>query len=265
MAELRTPLEIAVQSGDLPGVQRQFQRGATPNDRNHLGIPVLFDALRRNELTLLTLFDRAGVCWQQPYNTGGYTPLVYACLYCELEVVRYLCEQGQSIDQCTAHGVRGIHVAVQRPTLEVAQFLHEAGANLFAETGQGESALLISLRCKANLAAFHWLLQRYGSAGRDLSPLVLPCLAHLLEQQRPDAVQAAAALLPLVAQVPGETALGDYLRQPGNYASTALRPLSIALDSRLSRQLFALLRAEALSRQTQGAPVITRWHSPGHL
>ncbi|MEM9742314.1 MAG: ankyrin repeat domain-containing protein [Pseudomonadota bacterium] len=267
MSELRTPLELATQRGDPAAVVARFEAGDRPSDLNHMGIPVFFDALRSNRLDTLAVFLDAGVDLYLPYNRGGYTPFVYACLYCDIATVRWLHAQLANVDQQTEQGVRGIHVAVQRHDLTVARFLYSQGADLFAPTAKGEPPLLISLRSRHGLAAFMWLLDCYARAGEPLDQLVLPCLAYLLEKQHPDAVAAAAAIIDRVSRFPTETAVRAHLSQPGNYAVASVRPLSDSLESRISAAVFALLRSQRLSRSLLARPAAsdTTWQTPGDL
>ncbi|MEM7077830.1 MAG: hypothetical protein AAF513_04285 [Pseudomonadota bacterium] len=70
MTELRTPLEIAIISGDLAAVDDRLACGDAPGDRNHLGIPVLYDALRSNNLAILELLHKVGADWAIPLQSG---------------------------------------------------------------------------------------------------------------------------------------------------------------------------------------------------
>ena len=249
MSELRTPLEIALLDRDTAAVATRLAAGDSPQDPNHLGIPVLYDGLRSNDRRLLKLLDDAGADWAIPYNPGGFTPLIYASLHCELATVRWLVEQvGQALSQRTAQGIGVMHVSVQREDVSIARYLYEQGADAFVETAHGESPLLISLKSKHGLTLFRFMLERYAQSGRSLAEKALPCLGYIVERQQPDAVDALGALLPFLAQIPSEAELRDFMAQRGNYAATPYRTLAATLDGPLSAALFARIKAERVAR-----------------
>ncbi len=257
---------MALTARDPQAVAARLSAGDSAQDLNHLGIPALYDGLRSNHATVLKLLDAAGADWSTPYNEGGFTPLIYASLHCELATVRWLVERGQAVDQRTAQGVGVMHVSVQRNSPEIARYLYERGADAFAETVHGETPLLISLKAKHGLGLFEFMLQCYADNGVSMAPRLLPCLGCVFEKQQPDAVEAVKALLPFAETVPAEADLRAYMAQPGNYASTPFRTLETTLNSRLSRTLFALLKAERVARASGGsaspAPV---WRGFGGL
>ncbi|MEM1437265.1 MAG: ankyrin repeat domain-containing protein [Pseudomonadota bacterium] len=270
MSELRTPLELALIERDAEAAAARLAAGDSPMDLNHSGIPVLYDGLRSNSPLLLELLDRAGADWATPYNEGGFTPLIYAALHCELVTVRWLIEHGQSPLQRTPQGVGVMHVSVQRSSPEVARYLYQQGADAFAETVHGESPLLISLRSKQGLDLFRFVLACYEEQGQSLAAKLMACLRCVLESQQPDAVAAAAALLPLAETVPTEGELRAYMSRPEERAfTTPFRSLATTLDSRLSRAVFALLKAERVSRacgpETVEGPQAARWRGHGGL
>lgn len=234
--------------GDLDGVLERLALGDSPQAPTHLGIPVLFEALRSNVLEVIDAFDRAGADWSTPYNEGGFTPLIYASLHCALPTVRWLLEHGQAVTQTTRTGVGVMHVAVQRERTDVARHLREQGADPFAATAQGELPLLISLKSKGGLAMFHFMLSCYAGAGRSLDAELLPCMALLFDRQEADAVERMQALLSHAARLPDQADLRAYMAVPGNAPSQSFRPLEQTLASRRSSALFALLKAERISR-----------------
>ena len=223
--------------------------GDHPKDFNHLGIPVLFDGLRSNNLEVLELLHQAGADWSTPYNQGGFTPLIYASLHSNLDTVRWLIAKGQDISQRTLQGVSAMHVAVQRETTEIAEFLYAQGADPFLETDHGESPLLISLKAKCSLAMFQFILSCYESRNEPVEPKLLACLARIFDRQQADAVSAVKTLLVHATEVPTEDTLREFMAEPGNYAASPFRTLERTLSTKLSSQMFALLRSERLGRR----------------
>lgn len=259
-------MEIAVQARDETAVAACLAAGDSPMDLNHLKIPVLFDALQSNSTALLELLDTAGADWSTPYNDGGFTPLIYASLHSELTTVKWLVERGEALQQRTAQGIGVMHVAAQRAGPEIAQYLYDRGADPFTPTEHGESPLVLSLQSKHGLRLFRFLLGCYRNRGRSVTAELLPCLIALFKTQRDDAVEALQALMPLIEKVPGDAELRAALGAPENRVANPFRSLDATLTSRLSRALFALLKAERVARSCpgswHGAP---RWQGPQGL
>ena len=261
-------MEIAVQEQNLAAIRQRLTQGDTPQDHNHLGIPVLYDALRTNNRDILEAFQSARADWNTPYNHQGYTPLVYASLYCEQGTIEWLLEHGQSIRQKTARGISVLHVAAQRGDLAIARFLHHHGADPFAATEHNEVPLLVSLKAKRGLSVFKMLLACYEQQHQSIGPLVMTCLTHILEKQQPEAIETVHALLPFIESIPTEQQIRAHMLTPGNYSSFLLRSIENTLESRLSAAIFALLRSEQLIRNSTPATPYSntkRWQDNGGL
>ena len=235
-------------AADAAAVVERLEAGEHPHSPTHLGIPVLFEGLRSNALDVVEALDRAGTDWSTPYNEGGFTPLIYASLHCALPTVAWLVERGQPVTQTTPSGVGVLHVAAQRPDPTVAHFLHDAGADPFAETQQGEIPLLISLKSKGGLAMFRFMLQCYADADRMLDEALMPCLARILDRQDADAVARVRALMPHATHLPSEAEIRAFMGRPGQAPSLSFRTLEQTLSSRASAAVFALLKAERIAR-----------------
>ncbi|MEM9255186.1 MAG: ankyrin repeat domain-containing protein [Pseudomonadota bacterium] len=248
MPELRTPLEIATQSSDLPAIQARLVQGDTPQDLNHLGIPVLYDALKTNRLDIMDSLDAAGLDLSTPYNQNGYTPLIYACLFCEIGVVDWLLAKGLDINEKTSLGISPMHVAAQRGEPSIATHLYNLGADVFCRTRHGESPLLVSLTSRRGLDVFKFILQCYRHNEREVGSDLMRCIAYVFEKQHAQAINAVIALLPFAVELPNEPAIRQYMSQPGNYSSAGIRSLDNTLNTSLSRALFALLKSERISR-----------------
>lgn len=267
MSEFRTKLEIIIQQQrftDLVDyVEDQVGSGNIAaylnQQKNHLGIPIFYDALKTNNLEIISYLLAQGVSLSEPYNEGGYTPFVYACLYCQLATIELIVKENINVNQQTDSGITGFHVAAQRGNLEILEYLFNIGASPFIRTQQGETALLVSLKSQQGLAAFKWLLKCYlqvqgkqapqVNSPENLQALVLPCLAYIIEKQQPDALEAATVLVPYIAELPDGQSISEYMSLPGNYSSTPLRSLDSTLASRTSEAIFSLLKAERLARK----------------
>ena len=252
MQALNTPLEVATVQQDHAAIKQRFALGDTPQDLNHMGIPVLYDALKTNDLTTLGLFFDAGMDLTLPYNQDGYIPFVYACLYCELATVAWLVDTGVDVNLRTAMGISAMHVAAQRGDLAIIKYLYQHGAQVFCYSKNQESPLYVSLTAKKSLAVFRFLLQCYHDQQRSIDDDLMPCIAYIFDKQHTDGVDALAALLPFAAYVPEAADIHAYLSIPGNCSSTVLKSLDITLNSKLSNALFALLKAERVRRASGG-------------
>ncbi|MEM7077831.1 MAG: hypothetical protein AAF513_04290 [Pseudomonadota bacterium] len=174
-------------------------------------------------------------------------------------------DTGQDVNQRTVAGIGVMHVAVQRQSAEIAQLVYGRGADPFAESRHGESALLLSLQAKNRLATFTFMLQCYIDAQRSLAPKLMACLARIFDTQQADGLTALQALLPLADEIPSEAAVREYMSLPGNYASGAFRSLDRTLASRLSRSLFALMKAERVGRTSgRDGPQVLPDQTPRH-
>lgn len=249
MQQIATPLEKAILSRDITAIRHCLNNSAGVNDNNHLGIPVIFDALKTNDVEIISLLLEKGVNLNHPYNKGGFTPFIYACFYCSLTTIQLLHQQNIDINQRSEQGVTAVHVAVQRGEVSILEWLFNKGASIFATTNHGEIPLIIALKAKNGLPAFQWILARYAEQHCSLEPYTLSCFAYIFEKQQPDAIQATKALLPHINHIPSEEEIAAFMNQPGNYASSPLRSLTDTLDTDLSQTLFALLKSESLSRK----------------
>jgi ankyrin repeat protein len=252
MQILSTPLESAVQEKDLDSVKHYFTLGDSPQDLNHLGIPVLYDALKSNDLALLDLFYDSGMDLTQPYNQNGFTPFIYACLYCELHTIKWLAAKPIDINLATPMGISAVHVAAQRGDVEIVGFLHTKKANVFCHSNNGESPLLVSLNVSKSLSAFRFLLRCYKENNKRIDQDLMPCIAFIFDKQNKHAVDAMAALLPFAAYIPTLQEIYDYLLTRGSSSSAVTGSLERTMNSNLSGALIALLKSERIRRASSG-------------
>lgn len=249
MHQIATPLEKAILEQELEEIHYCLENGATADDKNHLGIPVIYDALKSNNPQVISLLIEKGANLSIPYNSGGFTPFIYACFYCSLNTIQLLHQYHKDINQKSEQGITAVHVAVQRGDLSILEWLYQNGGSLSSATNHGEIPLMIALKAKNGLQAFQWILNRYSEQTRSLDTYTLPCLSYIFEKQQPDAIQAAKAFLLHINHIPTQAEITHYMEQPGRYASSPLRSLPDTLNTALSQALFSLLKAEALSRK----------------
>ncbi len=252
MPILSTPLELAIQTKNLQYIQQRIALGDTPQDLNHLGIPVLYDALKSNDLSLLEVFYHAGMDLTLPYNQNGFTPFIYACLYCELQTIEWLVEKQVDINLTTPMGISAMHVAAQRGDLAVVKLLHTKKANIFCYSNNKESPLLMSLTVSKSLSVFRFLLKCYQQQQRCIDQDLMSCIAFIFNKQNKNSVDAMAALLPFAAYIPTLEEIYDYLSTQGSRSSAVLGSLDRTMNSNLSGALIALLKSERIRRASAG-------------
>jgi ankyrin repeat protein len=252
MQILSTPLESAIQQRNLDAVRQCFAHGDTPQDLNHLGIPVLYDALKSNDLMLLDIFYGVGMDLTLPYNQHGFTPFIYACLYCELQTIEWLVAKHVDINLRTSMGISAMHVAAQRGDVEVVKFLYSKNANVFCHSNNKESPLLMSLTVSKSLSVLRFLLRCYKENGQRIDEDLLPCIGFIFDKQNKHAVDAMAALLPYAAYIPTFQQIYDYLSSQGSNSSAVVGSLDRTMNSKLSGALIALLKSERIRRASMG-------------
>ena len=252
MQILTTPLESAIQKRNLDAVRQCLAYGDSPQDLNHLGIPVLYDALKSNDLILLETFYQAGMDLTLPYNQHGFTPFIYACLYCELQTIEWLVAKDVDINLCTSMGISAMHVAAQRGDVDVVKFLYSKNANIFCHSNNKESPLLMSLTVSKSLSVLRFLLVCYKENGQRIDEDLLPCIGFIFDKQNKYAVDAMAALLPYAAYIPTIQQIYEYLSSQGSNSSAVIGSLDRTMNSKLSGALIALLKSERIRRASTG-------------
>jgi ankyrin repeat protein len=252
MQILSTPLESAIQHRNLDSVRQCIAHGETPQDLNHLGIPVLYDALKSNDLLLLEVLYEAGMDLTLPYNQHGFTPFIYACLYCELHTIEWLVAKGVDINLPTSMGITAVHVAAQRGDVNVVKFLYRKQANIFCHSNNKESPLLMSLTVSKSLSVLRFLLRCYKEKAQRIDEDLMPCIGFIFDKQNKHAVNAMAALLPYAAYIPSLQEIYDYLSTQGSRSSAVIGSLDRTMNSHLSGALIALLKSERIRRASSG-------------
>ncbi|KAL4822460.1 hypothetical protein H8958_005784 [Nasalis larvatus] len=79
-------------------------------------------------------------CWTPPTPTAS-APLHQACIDENLEVVRFLVEQGATVNQADNEGWTPLHVAASCGYLDIARYLLSHGANIAAVNSDGDLPL----------------------------------------------------------------------------------------------------------------------------
>ncbi|KAK6827461.1 serine/threonine-protein kinase ripk4 [Apiospora arundinis] len=155
------PLSIAQFEGNHDMVRLLVDRGADYN--HHLywyGLTHLHVAARVGELELVRFLinDGAEVNVQA---TKRKTPLHDAVYFGQLEITKYLVNHGADIDAQTTQGKTPLYYAIRSMELEIAEYLVNHGADINVQSVKGESPL--SLTQKSNIGKMVRLFDNHGS------------------------------------------------------------------------------------------------------
>lgn len=113
---------------------------AAPNNQG-AGNAKLFTALRDGDGTTVRALARSNSGINAP-NTSGDTPLMYAAIYSNAEIVKLLIEQGADVNAKTPTGTTALMLAVG--DLEKVRLLLKKGADVNARSVTGRTPLLIA-------------------------------------------------------------------------------------------------------------------------
>ncbi len=138
----------AVEAGDLQRVQQLMSQGANVNARTRAGLTALSLAVihGHDEIALwliqqgasLDARDRSGDR-QQKYP--GYSPVHYAALYGRTRVLSAMLDAGVSVNLRDRNGYTLLMLASENGHLETVKLLLKRGADPFARSALGETAL----------------------------------------------------------------------------------------------------------------------------
>ncbi|MBW3656717.1 MAG: ankyrin repeat domain-containing protein, partial [Gemmatimonadetes bacterium] len=99
-----TPMHAAAWGADLDAVRTLLAHGADIDARNHRGVPVLHEAVRRQNTGLATLLATAGANVSDHAGDDQSTPLHWAAKDGDLELAALLVERGASVEAVDALG-----------------------------------------------------------------------------------------------------------------------------------------------------------------
>lgn len=144
-------LDIAVESGQLETVEFLLQNKADPNQTDYSGATPLQWVVGRikNDVPverrvriLKALIESGATPNQKNSNHYGYTPLINAAEFGELEMVKILLAAGADVNATNNEGITALHFA---RNAEIARFLIDAGADRNAHAG-GETPTETAIR-----------------------------------------------------------------------------------------------------------------------
>lgn len=141
-----TPLILAAQSGNLAMVRLLEDRGANPSHVTLSGSTAALQAAHFGRLAVLRHLLTKNRQLLELANYHHTTPLMRASQEGHLEVVKFLCEMGASVNRKNMQAMTALMLAAQRGNANVCQYLIQEGADLNAMTQQASTSLVLA--CK---------------------------------------------------------------------------------------------------------------------
>jgi len=145
-------LDIAVENGQLKMVEFLLKNKANPNQSDYSGKTPLQWAVGRikNDVPveqrlkiLKALIDSGADLNRKDSDHYGYTPLINAAEFGELEMVKALLAAGADVHTTNNEGITALHFA---DNAEIARFLIDAGADRNAHAAGGETPAATAVR-----------------------------------------------------------------------------------------------------------------------
>ena len=139
-----TPLYVACEAGTLRVVKALVERGADLKTMGPYGTNLLYAAALHDNVDVLRYLLETGALDVDEEDHDGDTPLINACAFGRLDVVKVLVEVGGAEVDVALRGRGPLYWACDGGHMDVVRFLLEAGAwgGLEADGGVGISAML---------------------------------------------------------------------------------------------------------------------------
>lgn len=138
----------AVNKNQQAAVQNLLNRGASPNARNEAGSPALLVAANRGYELIVRLLLAKGA---NPDLRGveGSTALLEATVYERPRIMKMLLDKKANTELAYERGIMQgttplISAVSFEPNLQITKLLLVAGANVNAQTGDGDTALIMA-------------------------------------------------------------------------------------------------------------------------
>jgi ankyrin repeat protein len=156
-----SPLDKAIDSGDLWFVHRLLKAGADPNDSHPQGRPPLVSAVSHGNVEIVKeLLDRGA-----KIRIAGWDALAEACVRGEERIAKILLDAGGDPNGTTVPGVTSLMFAVSRKLPGLVQKLLKKGARVDAVDSQGYTALFHAVQTEMVSIS----IQQYPSGSKVIS------------------------------------------------------------------------------------------------
>jgi len=133
-----------------------IKKGATPEAKNRYGLPVIFMAAERGDVTILEALAKAGADVNSKigttHNTDGIgytgtadgTPMSYAAAKGKIEALQFLLDHKADINGAGPEGTTPLMSAAQLLQLEAVQWLVKNGSTAGKEKALGLASMFIN-------------------------------------------------------------------------------------------------------------------------
>jgi len=109
----------------------------------------VFDIARKGSLEQIQKIKKTNPAQLDAVNSDGFTPVVLAAYYGNEKVLKYLVDNGVSLDKSTSYGTALMAATVKR-NKDIVLFLLKKGADPNIADGNGSTALLFATMFQMN-------------------------------------------------------------------------------------------------------------------
>jgi len=143
-------LGAAVRSGDIKVVKLLLERGADPNDSNNIGGPRAMSAKRESEINKIDGTPLVSPILGLQFGNNGGTPLMYAALARNTEVIKLLLGKGADVNARHNRNGTALMLAAQMGDPGTTRLLLEKGAEVNVRDEYGYTALMCAAASESN-------------------------------------------------------------------------------------------------------------------
>lgn len=132
----------AATKGDEDLATRLIKGGADPNNTNNTGSSPLILACRFGHLNVVRVLLNNGAKIEEPKTPKGRTPLMVACAYSSgITIIKLLVEKGANINATANDKSTPLMLAARMAKADVVEYLVSKGADVNAKDASGLTAL----------------------------------------------------------------------------------------------------------------------------
>lgn len=140
---------------DTVAALKLIKEGADVNQIDEYGATPLMNACRWAQLPMVKLLLAHGAKVDEPKSPKGRTALMVACAYyAGLDIISLLVDKGAKVNAKAADGITPLMLAAGNAKLNVVQYLLGKGASAKAKDAKGKTALDYALNLEDDTIAF---------------------------------------------------------------------------------------------------------------
>ena len=140
---------------DTVAVLKLIKEGANVNQIDEYGTTPLMNACRWGQLPMVKLLLANGAKVDEPKSPMGRTPLMVACAYyAGLDIISLLVDNGAKINAKATDGTTPLMLAAGNAKLNVVQYLLTKGATAKTKDSKGKTALDYAIKLDDETISF---------------------------------------------------------------------------------------------------------------